>query len=586
MLRDTRRRVPGAQAEPEIGAFRPGRALHGADGMTPNEFSGRATRAVRKPAPGHFRHHRLLLFRKTVQALSLGLFLYLFFYVTWPYAEVFTETTFSSKEAVPADLFLKLDPLAGISAAIAGRRLNMALFWVGGIFLVCILVPRLFCSHLCPLGTCIDAFDGLMGRLAGGFRRHMPARVWSGTRYYLLAAVLLCSVLGVLTTGFVSPTAILTRGMLFTGGRLQRGALRGWEQLGAVDWTFHFSIALFALVFAMSLFGRRAWCRIFCPAGGLLSILSAARLSERRVTSDCTQCGRCMQVCRFDAVEDNAETRTANCTMCGTCAAQCPVEAITYEARRSRMDAGAERVSPRGVASTSRRGFLAAAVGAVAIAGCKRLGLVAANSASAESTHTLIRPPGSVSEDLFLRLCIRCGQCIKACPGPVLHAAGLEGGLDAMWTPIARMAHAACHQDCNFCTQVCPTGAIRPLDIREKRRTRMGVAVVGRALCVAYTGEQDCRLCYDECRAAGYHAIELRKLSLSIPSHELPPEGLYSAEDLYAASAILAPVVDPLRCVGCGLCEFRCHKVYVEGQRTLPKSAIAVRGRARRDRGG
>ena len=37
---------------------------------------------------------------------------------------------------------------------------------------------------------------------------------------------------------------------------------------------------------------------------------------------------------------------------------------------------------------------------------------------------------------------------------------------------------AGCHQDCNLCTQICPTAAIRPLALEEKRRTHMGLVKV------------------------------------------------------------------------------------------------------------
>ena len=97
--------------------------------------------------------------------------------------------------------------------------------------------------------------------------------------------------------------------------------------------------------------------------------------------------------------------------------------------------------------------------------------------ASVPKTRPL-RPPGSVPEAEFLDLCIRCGECFKVCPGPVLHPAGLESGWEALWTPVVVPSHAGCHQDCNFCTQVCPTHAIRPLSLQEKRKTSIGLAVI------------------------------------------------------------------------------------------------------------
>ncbi|MGB2819947.1 MAG: 4Fe-4S dicluster domain-containing protein, partial [Phycisphaerae bacterium] len=186
-----------------------------------------------------------------------------------------------------------------------------------------------------------------------------------------------------------------------------------------------------------------------------------------------------------------------------------------------------------------------------------------------------IRPPGSVPEERFLDLCVRCGQCIQVCPGPVLQAAGLEAGLEGLWTPIVVPSHAGCHPDCNFCTQVCPTRAIRPLSIAEKKRTRIGLAKVDAAVCLAHTGQRDCRLCHEECKAAGYDAIEMRYVPLEIGEI---PEGTFSEQELEEMSRIKAPFVKPEACVGCGLCEFRCHTALVLNEKALPRSAVVVIG--------
>lgn len=185
----------------------------------------------------------------------------------------------------------------------------------------------------------------------------------------------------------------------------------------------------------------------------------------------------------------------------------------------------------------------------------------------------LLRPPGSVAEQEFLRLCVRCGECFKVCPGSVLQPAGLECGLDALWTPVAVMTHAGCHQECNFCTLVCPTRAIRGLSLEEKRRTVMGLAVVDTRVCLPHRGERDCRVCFDECEAAGYHAIEMRAIKLEM-GHV--PEGAVSEEQLEEMGRIDAPFVDGKKCVGCGLCEYRCQSALVKQQGLLRERAVRV----------
>ena len=59
--------------------------------------------------------------RRVVQVFCLCLYAYLFLYVAWPYAERFTQDLFADKEWLPVEVFLWLDPLVGLSTAIAAR---------------------------------------------------------------------------------------------------------------------------------------------------------------------------------------------------------------------------------------------------------------------------------------------------------------------------------------------------------------------------------------------------------------------------------------------------------------------------------
>jgi len=155
----------------------------------------------------------------------------------------------------------------------------------------------------------------------------------------------------------------------------------------------------------------------------------------------------------------------------------------------------------------------------------------------------------------------------------VLHPAGLQAGLDSLWTPVAIPTWAGCHQDCNFCGQVCPTGAIQPLPIEEKRKTAMGLAVVDTTTCRPHAGIEDCRLCFDECEAAGYHAIEMRLIDLDVG--DIPP-GAMSPDDMEAAASIEAPFVKADACVSCGLCEYRCNAKWVLHRKVVDAPPIAV----------
>ena len=498
------------------------------------------------------------MIRRCVQIAALVLLAYLLAGVSFPPGHVFDSQSLSDAETVPVEFFLWLDPLVGVSAALAARALSVALIGTAAVMLLCIIMPRVFCGWICPMGTLIDGFDWLAGRWTRP--AHLgPGRWWTRIRYGVLAAVIAAAVLGVLLAGFVAPLVVLTRGMVFTLGRAQGGAARGWETLSPAGAAVWISTAILSLTLLAGLLGRRFWCNCLCPSGAMLSLASTCRLYERRVDSTCIGCKKCVDACAFGAVKDDFTTRHSACGSCRTCLGVCPTGSISFVKRFSTKTGEPDR--------SGRRAAIATMLIGAGAGGAARWTL------AREEPRRPIRPPGSVAEEQFLDLCVQCGQCIQVCPGPVLHPAGLDAGLDALWTPVVIPTHAACHPDCNFCTQVCPTGAIKPLSPEQKRRFVMGIAKINTSTCLPHCGLEDCRLCYDECTAAGYDAIEMRRIKLEIGEIE---EGAFSDMEIEAMSHIEAPHIIAEKCVGCGLCEYRCHSRWVKNAKSLPRSAIVV----------
>jgi ferredoxin len=276
----------------------------------------------------------------------------------------------------------------------------------------------------------------------------------------------------------------------------------------------------------------------------------------------CSHCGRCAQACPFGAVNANASTRPLDCAYCQTCASVCPSDAIRFGPRPP--TAPVDRLAATGNALSRRAWLGSAAAGA---------GAALAIRVTGPAPAPLLRPPGSAPEKRFLELCVRCGECFKVCPGSVLQPAGFDSGLEALWTPVVTPTQAGCHQDCNYCTQVCPTGAIGRLSPAQKRKFQIGVARIDPQVCLPHAGKRECQLCYDECTAAGYHAIEMRPSRLAVGE---VPAGAFSPEEIEAMSSILAPSVKPEACVGCGLCEYRCHAGPHRRQNLIPRRAIVV----------
>jgi len=161
------------------------------------------------------------------------------------------------------------------------------------------------------------------------------------------------------------------------------------------------------------------------------------------------------------------------------------------------------------------------------------------------SDPRLIRPPGSLPEKEFLRLCQRCGLCMKVCPTNVINPTLAEAGMAGFWTPHLIMTLGYCQLRCTLCGSVCPSGAIRETSIKEKieRPIKIGSAYVDRGRCLPWSSNAPCIVCQELCPTSP-KAIYLKKQIIIGPDDK--------------RIEVQLPYVDLEKCVGCGICEYRC----------------------------
>jgi ferredoxin len=108
----------------------------------------------------------------------------------------------------------------------------------------------------------------------------------------------------------------------------------------------------------------------------------------------------------------------------------------------------------------SRRGLLAAAFTGVMAMPAFRLLNVKADS------DAIVRPPGALAEDEFVKRCIKCGQCMKLCPTNVIQPMSIEAGAINLWTPTMnnRIGTSGCQYDC-VCVRIrLPDGSNTAID--------------------------------------------------------------------------------------------------------------------------
>jgi len=178
-------------------------------------------------------------------------------------------------------------------------------------------------------------------------------------------------------------------------------------------------------------------------------------------------------------------------------------------------------------AMTGRRSFMAAAGGIC-------LGLLTRKLSAARGELAPLRPPGSAAEDRFTGLCVRCGNCVRACPSKIIRPDFELANVAGVFAPAIRYSKRYCLEDCRACTQVCPSGAIQTLSLEGKNRYVIGEALVDGSLCVLALGQKDCNACE---RACPFDAV-----------HTQWDEEKY----------IAYPVIKADKCNGCGACEVAC----------------------------
>jgi ferredoxin-type protein NapF len=154
-----------------------------------------------------------------------------------------------------------------------------------------------------------------------------------------------------------------------------------------------------------------------------------------------------------------------------------------------------------------------------------------------------VRPPGAREEPGFLGVCIRCGNCVRACPARIIEPDLAPRGIAGLLAPVLHFRDDYCREDCTRCMDVCPSGALARLSLQQKRLRPLGLARVDMRVCLL-SDDQECAICRNRCP---YEAIAIA----------------FSEAD-YSVT----PQIDSQKCPGCGACEAACP--------TSPVKAIVV----------
>jgi ferredoxin-type protein NapG len=188
--------------------------------------------------------------------------------------------------------------------------------------------------------------------------------------------------------------------------------------------------------------------------------------------------------------------------------------------------------------SISRRDFFARMGQGAALAATGGLVWSYLLTQQARATPYAIRPPGALAEADFNASCIKCGQCVDACPYDTLKLATAAAGIP-IGTPYFIPRETPCYMCEDIpCVPVCPTGALDH-GLENIDDSRMGLAVIDIESCLSWQGLR-CEICFRECPLQG-QAITVEHHPRRISKH-----------------AMFVPLVHSDACTGCGICEKAC----------------------------
>jgi len=438
----------------------------------------------------------------------------------------------------------------------------LALNVVALVFLIAmtLVFGRIYCSIICPLGILQDII-GWVGKKVKK-NRYTFSKALSWLRYTMLGVMVVALVAGIgsivqllapysafgrIATTLLQPLYKMGNNVLAAISEHYDNYAFYHTETGVPNITIVLAIACVTLVVLAVLAYRngRTYCNTICPVGTVLSFLS--RFSWMKIQFDadkCKNCSLCTKNCKAACIDFKShQVDYSRCVVCGDCIESCKFGALEYSS--STRDTSNTSVDP------SKRSFLLASamMTTAALAQEAKMtdgGLADIEDKVAPERQTPLTPPGSLSARNMAQHCTGCQLCISECPNEVLRPSG--DWLHLM-QPTMSYELGYCRPECTRCSEVCPAGAIKPIQKEEKSSIQIGHAVWVKKNCIPLTDGVSCGNCARHCPVG---AIEM------VPSDPDDEESLK------------IPVVNESRCIGCGACENLCparpfSAIYVEG---------------------
>lgn len=197
--------------------------------------------------------------------------------------------------------------------------------------LITLLVGRLYCSTVCPIGSMTDFF----ARVGQRFRKKNKGYRWKERNNwggYILVGFILSLLLGFFPIGYILGPWNMMANMASTVN--QEAIYDSWVAFGyGVSAGIIAGIVSFIIIAVWSALAGRDYCNTICPLGCALGAVGHSALMHIEIDPDrCTYCGKCEDVCSAHCIKvTDRLVDNARCLRCFDCLAVCEQEAIRFQ---------------------------------------------------------------------------------------------------------------------------------------------------------------------------------------------------------------------------------------------------------------
>ena len=251
--------------------------------------------------------------RRITQIIILGVVFYL----------AFAHQKYGIEKAAPIDAYCPFGAVESFLTFIKTGEFIKRIYWSSAILLFIfvftnIFFGRIFCSHLCPLGT-LQEFLRKFGKLIG-FKKdfELPQKYDSFLRYLKYIVLLLA----VISSFYVEDLIMRNYGPF--SALMHFGEEFDEKIIG-------YFVLILLLIFA--LFAKSFWCRYLCPLGAFLAIINKINFFQiKRNQKNCNQCGICNTVCLSNLkIKEKKYIKENDCLSCGECLKNCPQKSLDFQ---------------------------------------------------------------------------------------------------------------------------------------------------------------------------------------------------------------------------------------------------------------